>query len=200
MGCDAVHRGPEERLTPDRSGWRRKRRFLRAGKKIIGVLFVLAIGQVIGWGTVGLLAVVGRQVAGDLHMDISAVFAGNSIFYVVMGLWRSLSGKGIHAIWRPAADDRRDRYRCAGLCAAVACARPGARISRHGLSSVRPAAQRSPRPPTSCSTRSWAGMQGGRSAADAGDRACQQYFLADHLVSFGTRSAGAAPVWSMPGC
>jgi predicted MFS family arabinose efflux permease len=60
---------------------------LGAGKKIIGVLFVLAIAQVIGWGTVGLLAVVGRQIAGDLHMDISAVFAGNSIFYVVMGLW-----------------------------------------------------------------------------------------------------------------
>ena len=64
-----------------------------AGKKIIGVLFVLAIAQVIGWGTVGLLAVVGRQIAGDLHMDISAVFAGNSIFYVVMGLWAPFLAK-----------------------------------------------------------------------------------------------------------
>ncbi|MEH2546957.1 putative MFS family arabinose efflux permease [Bradyrhizobium sp. AZCC 2262] len=61
-------------------------RSLKSGKKIIGVLVVVAIGQVIGWGTVGLLAVVGRQVAADLGMDISAVFAGNSIFYVATGL------------------------------------------------------------------------------------------------------------------
>jgi predicted MFS family arabinose efflux permease len=61
-------------------------RSLESGKKIIGVLVVVAIGQVIGWGTVGLLAVVGREVAADLGMDISAVFAGNSIFYVATGL------------------------------------------------------------------------------------------------------------------
>jgi predicted MFS family arabinose efflux permease len=59
---------------------------LESGKKIIGVLVVVAIGQIIGWGTVGLLAVVGREVAADLGMDISAVFAGNSIFYVATGL------------------------------------------------------------------------------------------------------------------
>jgi len=59
---------------------------LQPNKKIVGVLLVVAIGQVIGWGTIGLLAVVGRQVAADLHMDISAVFAGNSTFYVVTGL------------------------------------------------------------------------------------------------------------------
>ena len=57
------------------------------GKEILRLLFVLAVAQVIGWGTVGLLAVVGRQVAADLGMNISAVFAGNSILYVVMGLW-----------------------------------------------------------------------------------------------------------------
>src|SRR4029079_10040017 len=61
-------------------------RALAAGKKIIGVLVVGAIGQVIGWGTVGLLAVVGREVGADLGMDIAAVFAGNSIFYVATGL------------------------------------------------------------------------------------------------------------------
>lgn len=58
-----------------------------AGKETIRVLFVLAVAQVIGWGTVGLLAVIGGQVAIDLGMSISAVFAGNSILYVVMGLW-----------------------------------------------------------------------------------------------------------------
>lgn len=46
----------------------------------------MAIGQIIGWGTVGLLAVVGREIAADLGMDITAVFAGNSIFYVATGL------------------------------------------------------------------------------------------------------------------
>jgi predicted MFS family arabinose efflux permease len=59
---------------------------LESGSKIIGILVVVAIGQIIGWGTVGLLAVVGREVAADLGMDITAVFAGNSIFYVATGL------------------------------------------------------------------------------------------------------------------
>jgi predicted MFS family arabinose efflux permease len=59
---------------------------LQSGRKIVGILVVVAIGQIIGWGTVGLLAVVGREVAADLGMDISAVFAGNSVFYVSMGL------------------------------------------------------------------------------------------------------------------
>ncbi|MBR1210155.1 MFS transporter [Bradyrhizobium sp. JYMT SZCCT0180] len=59
---------------------------LQSGKTIFRVLVVLAITQVIGWGTIGLLAVVGGQIADDLHMDISAVFAGSSIFYVLMGL------------------------------------------------------------------------------------------------------------------
>ena len=68
-------------------------RFLESGKNIIGVLFVLGIAQVIGWGTVGLLAVIGGQIAVDLHMDISAVFAGSSIFYVVMGLWAPVLAK-----------------------------------------------------------------------------------------------------------
>jgi len=68
-------------------------RSLEPGKKIIGVLVVVAIGQVIGWGTVGLLAVVGRQVGADLGMDISAVFAGNSIFYVATGLSAPLLAK-----------------------------------------------------------------------------------------------------------
>ncbi len=87
MGHDAVRRGQEEPLTPvGHRGWRRKTRSLESGRKIIGVLVVVAIGQVIGWGTVGLLAVVGREVGADLGMDISAVFAGNSIFYVATGL------------------------------------------------------------------------------------------------------------------
>src|ERR1700751_1086622 len=60
---------------------------------LVRVLIALAIAQVVGWGTVGLLAIVGRQIAGDLQMDLPAVFAGNSVFYVVMGLWAPILGK-----------------------------------------------------------------------------------------------------------
>jgi predicted MFS family arabinose efflux permease len=55
-------------------------------KTIAGVLVVLAIAQVIGWGTVGLLAICSREIAQDLHLGIATVFAGNSVFYIVMGL------------------------------------------------------------------------------------------------------------------
>jgi MFS family permease len=59
---------------------------LLADRKIVGALLVLAITQIIGWGTVGLPAVVGRQMAADLDMTIAAVFAGTSVLYVTMGL------------------------------------------------------------------------------------------------------------------
>jgi predicted MFS family arabinose efflux permease len=47
---------------------------------------VLALTQLIGWGTVSLVAITGRQMADDLRMSVTAVFAGNSILYLVMGL------------------------------------------------------------------------------------------------------------------
>jgi MFS family permease len=59
----------------------------------IRVLIVLAIAQVIGWGTIGLLAVVGRNVATDLHMDLAAIFAGNSVLYLGMGFCAPLLAK-----------------------------------------------------------------------------------------------------------
>jgi predicted MFS family arabinose efflux permease len=59
---------------------------LLADRKIVGALIVLAIGQIIGWGTLGLPPIVGRQMAADLNMTIAAVFAGTSVFYVTMGL------------------------------------------------------------------------------------------------------------------
>jgi predicted MFS family arabinose efflux permease len=55
-------------------------------KTIAGAVLVLSITQVIGWGTIGLPAIVGRQIAGDLQIDISTVFAGTSILFVTMGL------------------------------------------------------------------------------------------------------------------
>jgi MFS family permease len=119
--------------------------------------------QVIGWGTVGLLAVVGGQVAADLGMDISAVFAGNSIFYVAMGLWAPILAK---AFTRFGAR----RVMIAGTIVGapgfvlLSLSHGPMLFSRRGSSSARPAAPRWPPPPTSCSTRSRAGMQGARSA------------------------------------
>lgn len=62
----------------------------RSSAKLIRVLIVLAIAQVIGWGTVGFPAIVGRSIAADLGMSIAAVFAGNTILYVLTGLWAPL--------------------------------------------------------------------------------------------------------------
>lgn len=55
---------------------------------------VLAATQLIGWGTVGLLAILGRPIAEELHMSLAAVFAGNSVLYVVMGLWAPVLSRG----------------------------------------------------------------------------------------------------------
>ncbi|MBO9588108.1 MAG: MFS transporter [Devosia sp.] len=55
-------------------------------------LLVLAIGQNIGWGTVGLLAVLGSTMAADLDLSPPVIFAGTSVFYVTMGLCAPLLG------------------------------------------------------------------------------------------------------------
>jgi len=61
-------------------------RFLKSDSRLIGVLLVLAITQLIGWGTIGLPAVIGRDLAADLGLSLPAVFAGSSVLYVTMGL------------------------------------------------------------------------------------------------------------------
>ena len=53
---------------------------------LIRTLIVLGLTQLIGWGTVGLVAIVARQMADDLRMSVTAIFAGTSILYLVMGL------------------------------------------------------------------------------------------------------------------
>lgn len=55
--------------------------------KTVSALLVLSITQVIMWGTLNLPGVIGRQIAADLGMDISSVFAGSSILFVAIGLW-----------------------------------------------------------------------------------------------------------------
>ncbi|MCJ2097087.1 MFS transporter [Methylobacterium sp. J-072] len=52
----------------------------------IRVLIVVAIAQIVGWGSVSLTSIVGTRIAADLGVDIAAVFAGNSVHYGVMGL------------------------------------------------------------------------------------------------------------------
>jgi len=68
-------------------------RFLKSDSGIIGVLLVLAITQLIGWATITLPAVVGRDLAADLGLSLPAVFAGSSVFYVTMGLCAPWLGK-----------------------------------------------------------------------------------------------------------
>ncbi len=60
---------------------------------LVRTLIVLALTQLIGWGTVGLVAIVGRRMADDLGMGVAAVFAGNSILYLAMGLCSPLLAK-----------------------------------------------------------------------------------------------------------
>ena len=55
-------------------------------RKVIGALVTLSIAQVIGWGTISLPAIIGRQIAADLHMDLPTVFAGTSTLYIAMGM------------------------------------------------------------------------------------------------------------------
>jgi MFS family permease len=60
---------------------------------LIRTLIVLGVTQLIGWGTLGLVAIVGRQMAVDLGMGVTAAFAGNSILYLVMGLCSPFLGR-----------------------------------------------------------------------------------------------------------
>lgn len=57
-----------------------------ADRTIRRALVVLAITQLIGWGTIGLTAVIGRRIAADLELDLAVVFAGTSVLYLTMGL------------------------------------------------------------------------------------------------------------------
>ena len=47
---------------------------------------MLAITQLVGWGTMSLPAVIGEQLARDLGLSLPAVFAGTTVKLVVSGL------------------------------------------------------------------------------------------------------------------
>lgn len=49
-------------------------------------LAVLAIGQLIAWGVAGLPVIAAPEIGADLGLDLPAVFAGTTAFYIAMGL------------------------------------------------------------------------------------------------------------------
>jgi predicted MFS family arabinose efflux permease len=57
----------------------------RSEQNLFPILVVLAITQLIGWGTVSLPAVIGEQLARDLGLSLPAVFAGTTVMLVVTG-------------------------------------------------------------------------------------------------------------------
>lgn len=61
----------------------------------IRALVVLAVTQLIGWGSVGLLPVLASRIAPDLGVPLPAVFAGSSAMYVTMGLAAPVAGRGL---------------------------------------------------------------------------------------------------------
>lgn len=62
-------------------------------RRTLGVLAVLAITQIIGWGTAGLPAIMGRQMASDTGLSLVTIFSGTSVLYIVMGLCAPFLGK-----------------------------------------------------------------------------------------------------------
>ena len=57
-----------------------------ADPALLRVLIVLATTQLIAWGTLSLPAVIGRAMAADLGMDLTAIFASTTVLYMSMGL------------------------------------------------------------------------------------------------------------------
>jgi predicted MFS family arabinose efflux permease len=60
--------------------------FMRPDRVPLRVLIIVAIAQIVGWGSVSLTSIVGLRIAADLGVDVAAVFAGNAVHYAMMGL------------------------------------------------------------------------------------------------------------------
>jgi predicted MFS family arabinose efflux permease len=56
------------------------------------IIAVLAVTQLVGWGTISLPAVIGEQLARDLSLSLPAVFAGTTVMLIVTGLSSPLMG------------------------------------------------------------------------------------------------------------
>jgi MFS family permease len=64
----------------------------RSEQNLFPILMVLAITQLVGWGTISLPAVIGEQLARDLGLALPAVFAGTTVMLVVSGLTAPMMG------------------------------------------------------------------------------------------------------------
>ena len=62
----------------------------RSKQSIASIVVVLAITQLVGWGTLSLPAVIGEDLARDLGLSLTAVFAGTTVTLVVTGFVTSL--------------------------------------------------------------------------------------------------------------
>lgn len=62
----------------------------RSEQSLPSILAVLAVTQLVGWGTVSLPAVIGERLARDLGLGLPAVFAGTTVMLVVTGVTASL--------------------------------------------------------------------------------------------------------------
>jgi len=56
-----------------------------SGGLTVRVLIVLALGQIIGWGTVSLPAVIGDRIALELGLSVASIFGGLTVFYTALG-------------------------------------------------------------------------------------------------------------------
>ncbi|KNY22880.1 hypothetical protein [Methylobacterium sp. ARG-1] len=59
--------------------------FMRPDRVSIRVLIIIAIAQIVGWGSVSLTSIVGARIAVDLGVDVAAVFAGNAFAAACIG-------------------------------------------------------------------------------------------------------------------
>ena len=64
----------------------------RSDHSLTFIIAVLAVTQLVGWGTISLPAVIGEQLARDLSLSLPAVFAGTTVMLVVTGLSSPLMG------------------------------------------------------------------------------------------------------------
>jgi len=55
---------------------------------------VICVGQLIGWGSASVLSVGASTIAAELGLSLPATFAGNTVFFVVMGLAAPLLSPG----------------------------------------------------------------------------------------------------------
>lgn len=60
---------------------------------LLRIVAVLACTQLVGWGSISLPPVIGRDMAADLGLSLPLVFAGSSLLYITMGLCAPLFGR-----------------------------------------------------------------------------------------------------------